>query len=41
LLNIIGCLDYPTEGEVWLEDMPVSEYTETQLNRNVIKELRP
>lgn len=33
LLNIIGCLDYPTAGEVWLEDMPVSNFSERQLNK--------
>lgn len=33
LLNIIGCLDYPTGGEVWLEDMPVSELDEADLNK--------
>jgi len=39
LLNIIGCLDYPDEGEIWLEDMPVSEYTDAQLNRIRLKHI--
>lgn len=33
LLNIIGCLDHATEGQVWLEDMEVSQYSEAELNR--------
>lgn len=33
LLNIIGCLDHPTTGEVWLDDMLVSNLTDKQLNR--------
>ena len=32
LLNLIGCLDYPTSGEVWIGDMPVSRLNERQLN---------
>ncbi len=33
LLNFIGCLDYPTEGEIWLEDMEISGYSEKELNK--------
>jgi putative ABC transport system ATP-binding protein len=33
LLNLIGCLDYPSSGEVRLEDQLVSEFTETELDR--------
>ena len=32
LLNMIGCLDYPTKGEVWLEDQKVSNMSEGKLN---------
>ena len=32
LLNLIGCLDYPTSGEVWIGDMPVSRLNERRLN---------
>ena len=32
LLNLIGCLDYPTSGEVWIGDMPVSRLDERRLN---------
>jgi putative ABC transport system ATP-binding protein len=33
LLNLIGCLDYPTSGEVWIGDMPVSSLNERRLNK--------
>jgi putative ABC transport system ATP-binding protein len=33
LLNLIGCLDYPSSGEVRLEDQLVSKFTETELDR--------
>ncbi len=33
LLNLIGCLDFPTSGEVWIGDMPVSSLNERRLNR--------
>ena len=33
LLSIIGCLESPTGGEVWLGDVPVSAMRESQLNR--------
>lgn len=33
LLNLIGCLDYPTSGEIWLEDMETGRYSEAQLNK--------
>ncbi len=33
MLNLIGCLDYPTEGEIWLEDMETTRYTEADLNK--------
>lgn len=33
LLNIIGCLDYPTSGEVRLVDRLVSELTESELDK--------
>lgn len=33
LLNLIGCLDYPTSGEVWIGDMPVSSLSESRLNK--------
>jgi len=33
LLNLIGCLDYPTSGEVWIDDMLVSSLKESKLNK--------
>jgi len=33
LLNLIGCLDYPTSGEVWIGDMRVSSLNESRLNK--------
>lgn len=33
LLNIIGCLDYPTSGEVRLADRLVSDLTESELDK--------
>ena len=33
LLNLIGCLDYPTGGEVWLGETLVSTMKEGQLNK--------
>lgn len=33
LLNIIGCLDYPTSGEVRLGDRLVSELSESELDK--------
>jgi putative ABC transport system ATP-binding protein len=33
LLNLIGCLDYPTSGEVWIGDIRVSSLNEGRLNR--------
>ena len=33
LLNLIGCLDYPTAGEVWIGDIPVSSLKESRLSR--------
>lgn len=32
LMNILGCLDQPTEGSYYLEDMPVSEMNERMLS---------
>lgn len=33
LLQLIGCLDYPTSGEVWIRDTKVSDLREKELNR--------
>ncbi len=33
LLQLIGCLDYPTSGEVWILDKKVSDLREKELNR--------
>ncbi|HEX3045630.1 MAG TPA: ABC transporter ATP-binding protein, partial [Bacillota bacterium] len=33
LLNLIGCLDYPSSGEVRLEDQLVSDLTESELDQ--------
>jgi putative ABC transport system ATP-binding protein len=32
LLNLIGCLDYPTRGEVWISGKNVSSLSEAKLN---------
>ncbi|HEY3366501.1 MAG TPA: ABC transporter ATP-binding protein [Symbiobacteriaceae bacterium] len=32
LLNLIGCLDYPTTGEIWVGDVKVNAMSESQLN---------
>lgn len=33
LMNLIGCLDIPTEGKIMLEDHDISKLTESQLAR--------
>ncbi|TQR47264.1 ABC transporter ATP-binding protein [Paenibacillus popilliae] len=33
LLQLIGCLDYPTSGEVWIHNTKVSDLREKALNR--------
>jgi putative ABC transport system ATP-binding protein len=33
LLNLVGCLDYPTAGEVWIGGRLVSSMSEARLNR--------
>jgi putative ABC transport system ATP-binding protein len=33
LLNLIGCLDYPTAGEVWIDGVLVSSLGEGKLNK--------
>jgi putative ABC transport system ATP-binding protein len=33
LVNLIGCLDRPTTGEVWLDDQNVANISATDLNR--------
>jgi putative ABC transport system ATP-binding protein len=33
LLNLIGCLDYPTAGEVWIDGVLVSSLGESKLNK--------
>ena len=33
LMNIIGCLDRPTEGDYWLEDVNVGDMSEAELAR--------
>lgn len=33
LLNLIGCLDYPTSGEIWIDNTNVSCMNERQLNQ--------
>lgn len=32
LLNLIGCLDYPTSGEIWIGDTKVNGLKEKELN---------
>ncbi len=39
LMNIIGCLDRPTEGEYFLENQSIVNYTETQLSDLRLKTL--
>ncbi|MEP6689860.1 MAG: ABC transporter ATP-binding protein [Gemmatimonadaceae bacterium] len=39
LMNVIGCLDTPTEGEYWLNGMNVSRMTDDQLARVRNKEI--
>lgn len=39
LMNIIGCLDRPTQGEYFLEDQPIVNYTENQLSDLRLKTL--
>ena len=41
MMNIIGCLDRPTEGEYWLEGANVSEMDELELARVLILQERP
>src|SRR3954452_2985574 len=33
LVNLIGCLDRPSEGEIWLDGTNVAEFSSTDLNR--------
>src|SRR5437879_13166559 len=33
LVNLIGCLDRPTSGEIWLDGQEVASITTTDLNR--------
>jgi putative ABC transport system ATP-binding protein len=33
MVNLIGCLDRPTSGEIWLDGMNVAEISSTDLNR--------
>jgi putative ABC transport system ATP-binding protein len=33
LVNLIGCLDRPTAGEIWLDDQNVATFSANQLNR--------
>ena len=33
LMNLIGCLDTPSEGEYWLNGVPVSELSDDELAR--------
>jgi len=33
LLNLIGCLDYPTSGQVYIDDIKTNDLSEKQLNR--------
>ncbi len=39
LMNIIGCLDLADEGEYWLNDQLIDEYTERQLGEIRNKEI--
>lgn len=39
LMNLIGCLDTPTEGSYWLNDQPVAEMNDDQLARIRNKEI--
>src|ERR1700759_5467872 len=33
LVNLIGCLDRPTEGEIWLDGTNVAQFSPSDLNR--------
>src|SRR5579864_757083 len=33
LVNLIGCLDRPTSGEIWLDGQNVASLSSTELNR--------
>src|SRR5215469_14432676 len=33
LVNLIGCLDRPTTGQIWIDDSNVAQMSETELNR--------
>src|SRR5437762_11664097 len=33
LVNLIGCLDRPTSGEIWLDDVNVANMSANELNR--------
>jgi putative ABC transport system ATP-binding protein len=33
LVNLVGCLDRPTDGEIWLDDQNVANISATDLNR--------
>src|SRR5437867_10089112 len=33
LVNLIGCLDRPDSGEIWLDDVNVAHMSTTELNR--------
>src|SRR5580692_10632626 len=33
LVNLIGCLDRPTSGEIWLDGRDVAKISATELNR--------
>src|ERR1700685_68485 len=33
LVNLIGCLDRPTSGEIWLDGRDVANISATELNR--------
>lgn len=32
MLNLIGCLDKPTKGEIWIDDIEINKFKEKQLN---------
>src|SRR5947209_3640205 len=33
LVNLIGCLDKPTQGESWIDDMNIAKMPAAELNR--------
>src|SRR5437660_8394278 len=33
LVNLIGCLDQPTKGEIWIDDVNIARVSATELNR--------